>query len=34
MMRQTFLPGDVLADYEIDDLYGVAEIIRRNRFDE
>jgi FMN phosphatase YigB (HAD superfamily) len=32
MTRQTFLPGDVLADYEIDDLHGVTEIIRRNRF--
>jgi len=32
MTRDTFLPGDVLADYEIDDLHGVTEIIKRNRF--
>ena len=32
MTRDTFLPGDVLADYEIDDLHGVSEIIKRNRF--
>jgi 2-haloalkanoic acid dehalogenase type II len=33
MSRETFLPGDVPADYEIDDLHGVTEIIKRNRFD-
>ena len=32
MSKDTFKPGDVLADYEIDDLHGVTEIIRRNRF--
>jgi hypothetical protein len=32
MTRDTFLPGDVPADYEIDDLHGVTEIIKRNRF--
>jgi 2-haloalkanoic acid dehalogenase type II len=32
MTRDTFLPGDVLADYEVDDLHGVTEIIKRNRF--
>ena len=32
MSRETFLPGDVPADYEIDDLHGVTEIIKRNRF--
>jgi 2-haloalkanoic acid dehalogenase type II len=32
MARDTFKPGDVPADYEIDDLHGVTEIIRRNRF--
>ena len=32
MTRDTFLPGDTLADYEIDDLHGITEIIKRNRF--
>jgi 2-haloacid dehalogenase len=32
MTRDTFLPGDVLADYEIDDLHGITEIIKSNRF--
>ena len=32
MTRKTFLPGDVPADYEIDDLHAVTEIIKRNRF--
>jgi 2-haloalkanoic acid dehalogenase type II len=32
MARDTFKPGDVPADYEIDDLHGVTEIIRANRF--
>ena len=32
MARDTFLPGDTPADYEVDDLHGVTEIIRRNRF--
>ena len=32
MSRETFLPGDVPADFEIDDLHGVTEIIKRNRF--
>ena len=32
MARDTFLPGDVPADYEIDDLHGITEIIKRNRF--
>jgi 2-haloalkanoic acid dehalogenase type II len=32
MARETFMPGDVLADYEIDDLHGITEIIKRNRF--
>ena len=32
MTRDTFLPGDVPADYEIDDLFGINEIIKRNRF--
>ena len=32
MSRETFLPGDVPADFIIDDLHGVTEIIRRNRF--
>jgi 2-haloalkanoic acid dehalogenase type II len=31
MTRDTFLPGDVPADYEIDDLHGITEIIKRNR---
>jgi 2-haloacid dehalogenase len=32
MSRETFLPGDVPADYVIDDLHGVTEIIKANRF--
>jgi len=32
MARDTFLPGDVPADYEIDDLHGITQIIKRNRF--
>ncbi len=32
MARDTFKPGDVPADYEIDDLHGITEIIRANRF--
>lgn len=32
MTRDTFVPGDVPADYEIDDLHGITEIITRNRF--
>ena len=32
MTRDTFKPGDVPADYEIDDLHGITEIIKRNRF--
>jgi FMN phosphatase YigB (HAD superfamily) len=32
MSRETFLPGDVPADYEIDDLHGITEIVKRNRF--
>jgi 2-haloalkanoic acid dehalogenase type II len=32
MARDTFKPGDVPADYEIDDLHGVTQIIERNRF--
>ena len=32
MTRDTFLPGDTPADYEIDDLHGITEIIKRNRF--
>jgi FMN phosphatase YigB (HAD superfamily) len=32
MARDTFKPGDVTADYEIDDLHGVTDIIRANRF--
>jgi FMN phosphatase YigB (HAD superfamily) len=31
LARETFVPGDVPADYEIDDLYGITEIIKRNR---
>src|SRR5262245_35806023 len=34
MARDTFVPGDVLPDYEIDDLHGVTEIVKRNRFGE
>lgn len=32
MAKATFVPGDVPADYEVDDLHGVTEIVRRNRF--
>lgn len=32
MAKETFVPGDVPADYEVDDLHGVTEIIKRNRF--
>lgn len=32
MARDTFKPGDVPADYEIDDLHGVTQIIKANRF--
>jgi 2-haloalkanoic acid dehalogenase type II len=32
MARDTFKPGDVPADYEIDDLHGITEIIEANRF--
>jgi 2-haloacid dehalogenase len=31
LAKETFVPGDVPADYEIDDLHGITEIIRRNR---
>ncbi len=32
MAKSTFVPGDVPADFEVDDLHGVTEIIKRNRF--
>jgi FMN phosphatase YigB (HAD superfamily) len=32
MAKDTFAPGDVPADYEVDDLHGVTEIVKRNRF--
>jgi 2-haloalkanoic acid dehalogenase type II len=32
MARDTFKPGDVPADYEIDDLHGITQIIKANRF--
>jgi FMN phosphatase YigB (HAD superfamily) len=31
LAKETFVPGDVPADYEIDDLHGITEIVRRNR---
>jgi 2-haloalkanoic acid dehalogenase type II len=30
LAQETFVPGDVPCDYEIDDLHGITEIIRRN----
>jgi FMN phosphatase YigB (HAD superfamily) len=32
LARETFVPGDTPTDYEIDDLHGITEIIKRNRF--